>query len=153
MTQIAYNLYPNAAHVGLLYDLEPHRVVSPAAEGVIPFGSAVIPGTDAEKQVKIPTATLQVFRGVALSTWAQEQNASGDGEYKNTSAVNLLKQGIVWVFVNGNVLVDAPAFFVYTGADVGKFRADATGADAVPTGVFRSSANSGELALLEINLP
>ena len=110
MTQLTYNLYPDVSHVGLLYDLEPHRVVSPCAEGAIPFGSAVIPGTDAEKQIKIPTATSQTFRGVALSTWAQEQNSSGDGEYKDTTAVNLLKQGTVWVFVNGNVLVDQPVY-------------------------------------------
>jgi hypothetical protein len=153
MTQLAYNLDMGVAHVGLLYDIRPHRIVSDCAEGIVPFGSAVIPGTDAEKQVKVPTATSQTFRGVALSTWAQEQNASGDGEYKDTTPVNVLKQGVVWVEVNGNVLVDQPAFFVYTGADVGKFRADGTDADAVPTGVFRSSANSGELAQLEINLP
>ena len=153
MTQLAYNLYMDAAHVGLLYDIEPHRIASDCADGIIPFGSAVIPGSDPEKQVKVPTATSQQFRGVALATWAQEQNASGDGEYKDTSAVNVLKQGVVWGEGNGDVLVDEPAYFVYTGADVGKFRADATDADAVPTGVFRSSATSGNLAQLEINLP
>lgn len=152
MTQLDYPLYQDAANPGMIADLQPHTTVSAAAEGAIPFASAVIPGTDAEKQVKIPTATSQTFRGVALSTWAQEQVA-GVGQYKDTDAVNIMKKGVVWVYVNGNVLVDQAAFFVYTGADVGKFRADATDADAVPTGVFRSSANSGELAKLEINLP
>lgn len=152
MSQTSYNLYQDAAHVGLLYDNEPYTMVNAAAEGAIPFGSAVVAGTDAEKQVKVPTATSQVFRGITISTWAQEQIA-GDGQYLDTDAVNIIKKGVVWVTVNQNVLVDAPAFFIYTGADAGKFRADATDADAVPTGVFRLSANAGELVPLEINLP
>ena len=153
MTQLAYNLYMDQASIGLIYDLEPYRIVTACAEGVIPFGTAVIPGTDAEKQVTVPSLTGQTFRGITTQTWAQEQNVSGDGEYKDTAAVNIMKQGTIWVEVNGNVVVDEAAYFVYTGADVGKFRADNTDADAVPTGVFRSTANSGELALLEINLP
>jgi len=149
---LSYNLYQGAAFAGLLYDIEGRRIVSACAEGVIAFGSAVVPGTDATKQVKVPSATGQVFRGVAVSTWAKEQVA-GVGQYADKDSVNIAKQCVIWVEVNGNVVVDEAAYFVYTGADAGKFRADNTDADAVPTGVFRSSANSGELALLEINLP
>lgn len=155
MTQLEYNLYQSAAHVGLLYDIEPHRIVTNAAEGGIRFGSAVIPGTDPLKQVRAPDpAGLEHFRGVALSTWAKEQNLNGEGEYKGGDAVNVLKQGLVWVEVNGNVTIDDAVYFVITaGIDNGKFRGDNTGAELVPTGVFRTSANTGELALIEINLP
>lgn len=152
MAQLNYNLYQGAAYAGLLYDIEWHRIVSACAEDAIPFGRAVIPGTDAEKQVKLPSGDVaQVFRGIAAATWAQEQ-VSGVGQYSDTDAVNIMKQGVIWVEVNQNVLVDEAAFFNITG---GTFRKDVNGglAEAVPTGVFRSSANSGELALLEINLP
>ena len=155
MTQLTYNLYQAAAHAGLLYDIEPHRIVTRAAEGVIIFGRALVAGTDAEKQVILPDpAGLEKFRGIAEATWAGEQSIAGQGEYKDKAAVNVIKQGIVWVLVTQNVLVDDPAYYVITaGADLGKFRKDATEAELVPTGVFRSSANSGTLAQLEINLP
>lgn len=153
MTQITYNLYQAAAHIGLLYDIEPSTIVNACAEGQVFFGHAVVAGTDPLTQVKMPTATGSVFRGVALSTWAKEQNTSNAGLYNETEAVNILKQGAVWVRVNSNVAIDEAAYFVYTGANLGQFRNDNTDADAVPTGVFRSTANSGELALLEINLP
>lgn len=153
MTQLDYSLYMNTAFIGLISDLQAHRIVSAAAEGVVPFGIAVVPGTDAEKQIIVPTQTGEVFRGVSVATQAVEQNALGDAEYADTSVVSIMKQGTIWVRVNSNVLVDAAAFFVYTGAEVGQFRNDGTSADAVPTGVFRSTANSGDLALLEINLP
>lgn len=155
MTQLNYNLYQGAAHAGLLYDIEPHRIITNAAEGAILFGRAVVAGTDAEKQVMLPDPSgLEKFRGVAKSTWAQEQDITGEGQYKDKAAVNVMKQGVIWVEINQNVLVDDIAYFVYTaGADLGKFRKDDTNAILVPTGVFRSSANSGELVQLEINLP
>jgi len=152
MTQLTYNLYQGAAYRGLIYDIENHRTVSAAAEGAIPLGFALVAGTDPEKQVTLPGVPGQPFRGISIGTWDQEQVA-GVGQYRDTEAVNVMKQGLIWVEVNGNVLIDQSAFFVNTGVDAGKFRADATDAEAVPTGVFRSSANSGELALLEINLP
>lgn len=155
MTQLTYDLYQKAGHAGLLYDIEPHRIVTGAAEGAIPFGRAVVPGTDPEKQVMLPDPSgLEKFRGVAKSTWAQEQDLTGEGQYKDKAAVNVVKQGVIWVEVNGDVVVDGAAYFVFTpGADLGKFRGDDTAASIVPTGVFRSSASSGELAILEINLP
>ncbi len=155
MTQLKYDLYQGVAHAGLIYDIEPHRIITKAAEGGIRFGSAVIPGTDVEKQVRAPDpAGLEHFRGIATSTWAKEQNLAGAGEYIGGNAVNVLKQGVVWVEVNQDVVIDDAAYFVITaGIDNGKFRKDNTGAELVPTGVFRSSASAGELAQLEINLP
>lgn len=153
MSQLTYNLYMPEKHIGLISDARPHLVETKAAEGEILFGYAIVEGTDPLIQVKIPAVTGKAFRGISISTWAKEQDILGDGKYKDKEAVNILRQGEIWVLVNGNVAIDDPAYFVYTGADAGKFRNDATDADAVPTGVFKSSANSGELALIEINLP
>lgn len=153
MTQLTYNLYMGAKHIGMISDARPHLIETRAAEGIILFGYAIVEGTDPLTQVKIPAATGKAFRGISISTWAKEQDALGDGKYTDKEAVNILRRGEIWVMVNGNVTVDDAAYFVYTGADAGKFRNDATNADAVPTGVFKNSANSGELALIEINLP
>ena len=154
MTQLNYNLYMAEKHIGMISDARPHLIETKAAEGVVPFGYGIVEGTDPLTQVKVPAVTGKVFRGIAVSTWAQEQNALGDGEYVEKDAVNVLRQGEIWVEVNANVVVDDPVFIVYgAGADAGKFRNDDTSADAVPTGVFKSTANSGELALVEINLP
>lgn len=154
MSQLDYSENMPVANIGLVADLEFAYKVSYAAEGVVGYGVAVVAGTDAEKQIKVPTATGQKFRGVSISTWANEQlKATSEGEYKDKQAVNVLRKGRIWVRVNANITVDDPAYFVYTGADAGKFRNDNTDADRVPGGEFRSSANAGELAVIEINLP
>ena len=152
MTQLDYNLYMPEKHIGMIADGRQHLIETNAAEGAIKYGFGVIAGTDPAKQVKLPLLTGGVFRGITISTWAKEQ-VSGDGLYADTDAVNTLRRGVVWVEVNSDVVIDEAAYFVYAGADAGKFRNDATSADAVPTGIFRSSALSGELAKLEINLP
>ena len=153
MTQLTYDLYMKAAHAGLIADLRNSTIETESAEVAILYGLAIVAGTDPLVQVKIPTATGQVFRGIAAETQSKEQDTAGDGKYNPEEAVNVLRKGVIWVTVNGNVVVDEPAYFVYTGTDAGKFRADNTDADLVPTGVFKSTANTGEIAAIEINLP
>lgn len=161
--QTAYELRHPAAKLGMLGDVRTSVTEGYTAEDELLFGMACVAGTDPVLQVKKPSTGGEVFRGVTIMNQAKEQILeSGElfkssGKYLENQQVPVLRRGVIWVEVNQDVEPDDPAFFVHTGAaaDIGKFRMDdaATDADAVPTGVFRSAATAGNLALLEINLP
>lgn len=67
-------------------NLEGRRVETAAAEGAIPFGRAVFTGT-ADDQVRLPSASTDKFRGVAMrSTDAENLNT---GEYADGDIVGV----------------------------------------------------------------
>lgn len=144
------------AFAGMIADARDCLTESYAAEtAAIPFGRAVIAGTDKQKQVKTPSGAGGVFRGVSVAEQAQEQ-AFGTGvvAYAVGDAVNVGRRGLFWVDTAGAVAIDAPAFFVVSGGTAGKFDdLDDGTTDPVPTGVFRSATDGAGLALLELNLP
>lgn len=154
MAQLAYNYTMPVAVAGMKADITDDTVNSYAAEGAIPFGVAVIAGTDVTKQVKIPAAAGGVFRGIALHDPNTMQTDAGVAQYATKAAVNVMSQGRVWVRVAGDVAIDAPAFFLVSGANAGQLDDldDAT-TDAVPTGKFRTAGTAGGLAILELNMP
>lgn len=147
-----------AGFPGLLADLRDQLVESFAAEGAIPFGRAVLAGTDKQKQVVLAEAGGAVFRGVSVHTHAYG-SATDPAGYADTQTVNVLRRGMIWVEVTEAVDIDDPAFYINAPgsgdeADAGKFTDTDDGTSvAVPSGVFRSSTDGAGLALLEINLP
>src|ERR1051326_1219610 len=109
--QTSYSQNMPVAVAGMLGDIRDHVVESFAAEDSdgISFGLAVVAGTDPAKQVKIPSAAGQVFRGVSLHEQAQEQGlGTGIVKYAQGDAVNVLRRGLVWVQTAGAVAIDAP---------------------------------------------
>lgn len=148
-----YELYMQPANQGMLADSMFTDKNSFAAEGVVGFGLALVSGTDPVNQVKIPTASGQVFMGISIASLTTVQDATGNGGYKDTATVSVLRRGRIWVAVTGAVTANLPAYFVYSGADAGKFSNSNTGAQIVPTGVWRTSTTGAGIALLEINLP
>lgn len=157
MAQLNYDLYFRKYVAGLIADCRPYTVETHIASEDILYGLGVVrdqsPLDSQYTHVKIPDAGGQVFRGVAIMTWSKQQDASGDGKYVAKDPVNVLRKGVAVVPVNANVSIDNDVYLVHTGADAGKFRNDGTDADLVPTGVFKTAANTGELAVIEINLP
>jgi len=153
--QTSYSQTMTVAVAGMPGDARDHVVESFAAEtAAIPFGRAVIAGSDKDKQVKTPSGAGGVFRGVSMREQAQEQNSSGTVAVAVGDTVNVLRRGLVWVDTAGAVVQDAPAFFVVSGGSAGKFDdLDDSTTDPVPTGVFRSATSGAALALLELNLP
>lgn len=142
--QTAYNLKMAVAVAGLLFDLADNTVESAAAEGFVPFGSAVVKGTidngiGGSAQVKVPSADGQLFRGIAVRDLSQPIPASGDAGYADTATVGYLRQGRIWVETNDAVALDAPAFFIHSGNGAGKF-ADAA---AVATSTAVATADPG----------
>jgi hypothetical protein len=158
--QTTYGTVMGEAIAGLIYDMRNITVESYAAEGgSIPFGRAVAPGTDVRKQVKLPTASGQGFRGVALLEQAHAQDlTTGVAQYLVTETVNVMRKGAVWVQVAGAVAENAPAFYINSGANAGMFddlddaTTDPTSSGGSRAGVFRTAASASGLAVLEIDL-
>ena len=164
MAQVnGYEFELDRAQAGQKAGLDFDHVESFAAEGAVPFGHGLIFGTDPEKQVAVPTDALGDFAGVSVFTHRQEQgfdqsvslgNQSSTGaEYRDTDTVNTLRRGRVWVEVTAEVAAGDDAYVDVTSeGEEGKFTN--AGTDNLATsGIFRTGADVGELAILEINLP
>ena len=163
-----YGFRLDTAQAGQKAGLDFDHVESFAAEGVVPFGFGVVHGTDSEKQVAVAAADTDTFAGISLFTHKQvqglDQSASAGGqystgaEYRDTDTVNTLRRGRVWVEVTAEVAAGDAAFVDVTSeGEEGKFTNAADDGDTTDNlatgGVFRSGADVGELAIVEINLP
>lgn len=152
--QTSYGQSMPVAVAGMLGDMRDHVIESFAAEGITGFGLAVVKGTDGDKQAKLPATGGLEFRGVTVRAAVTEQVSGQTTAYADKAAMDVLRRGLIWVQTAGAVAQDAPAFFVNTGGDKGKFDdLDDSTTDAVPGGVFRSATSGADIALLEINLP
>ncbi|EGO5846001.1 hypothetical protein KJZ24_01360 [Enterococcus faecalis] len=105
-------------------------------------------------QVKENVATAYKdgkFYGVSYAKNYVEEIPYGDvekiGKYKEHEMVPILRKGSIWVKVNEDVLAGEDAK-VLNGGNFGK----ATTSDTV-IGTFKTTASSGNLAILQINLP
>lgn len=157
-TQTTYTQYQAPAFAGLIYDMRNITVESYACESAtIPFGRAVAPGTNARKQVKLPTGSGQGFRGIALHEQGHAQDLStGVAAYLQYETVSVLRKGAVWVATSGTVTENSTAYY---HASTGLFASagEATSSGGSRAGVFRQvggmAAGSGSgLAVVEIDL-
>jgi len=158
-----YGFRLDVAQAGQKVGLDFDHVESYAAEGTVPFGVGVVFGSDPAKQVAVASADTETFAGISVFTHRQEQGIdqgasmgeqySTGAEYRDKDAVNTLRRGRVWVEVTAEVDAGDDAYVdVTTDGEEGKFTDEAT--DNLETGgVFRTGADVGELAIVEINLP
>ncbi len=158
-----YGFRLDTAQAGQKAGLDFDHVESYAAEGAVPFGVGVVLGTDPAKQVAVAAADTDSFAGVSVFTHRQEQGIdqgasmgaqySTGAEYRDTDAVNTLRRGRVWVEVTAEVAAGEDAYVdVETSGEEGKFTNVST-SNLATGGVFRTGADVGELAIVEINLP
>lgn len=109
-------------------------------EEVIPFGAGVMRGTDKETQCKLMT-TGGLFLGVAAYRGV---NVTAAREYPIKSTVEVITKGHVWVKAASTVVAGDKA----ACGENGKFaKTGTTNYDDID-GVFETSANSGEYAIL-----
>lgn len=151
MVQTAYSEDMAPAVAGLLADGGHSDVISmPAQSDIKPGAGLTLRSGGATVE---PADGSAAFQGVAIRSLDREGDAQGDPSYRATDVVSVLRKGRVWVPVQGAVAIGGAAFVDNDGAGAGEFRSNATGAAAVPTGVFRSATTGPGLAILEINLP
>ncbi|MFC3227339.1 hypothetical protein ACFOGJ_08870 [Marinibaculum pumilum] len=151
-----YGFDLEVAQAGQKYDLSYDQVDSFAAEGAVPFGVAVVAGTDPNQQVALVETASDVFRGIALFTHTREQGfnraatpASTGAQYLDTETVSVLSRGRVWVKASGNVTAGALAY-----ADLATTFNDSftvTSTDNLKVGRFHTSGSDGELVVLEVD--
>lgn len=113
MSQTSYSLYQNAAFAGMLADLSDNDIVSYLVQtAAIPFGKAVVLGTDKERQiVQVGTGVGQaaLVAGFTVASHTVEQTSAGVAQYSVGMAANVLKRGRFWVETDDAVVAGAVA--------------------------------------------
>lgn len=156
--QTSYEFFTDKAYEGTISNLAVPDFGTRSAEGVIGFGRAVVRGTDAEKQVILPSAVTPVFYGVASRMRNKENPNDAPGErkeYLNTESVQVVKSGYIWVITEVVTAAGDPVFYRYAAGsetDIGRFRTDADTATAaqIVGASFETAAAAGEVALIRL---
>jgi len=162
INESTYGFAMDNAQAGQKAGLDFDHVESFAADGGIEFGLGVSLGAS-DDVVAASAADNETFVGVALFTHRVQQgideSATGGEQYSTGAAyadgdaVNVLRKGRAYVEVTANVSAGEVAYVdVTTSGEEGKFTNVST--DNLATGgVFRTSADTGELAIVEVNQP
>ncbi len=162
MSQESYNIDQPEAFAGLKGDAGFDRVESFLAEGEIAFGLGLIEGTDPVTQVKVPSGTGDVVRGISLHQHLEKALITGVASYKDEEAVSVMRQGLVWMRHEdsdvGTLVVDDVVFInvAIGGAQLGRVTSVSVNNVPIPTGVARKLSTDPDgngIALIEINLP
>lgn len=161
MSQTTYTNQADSAFAGLLADPGRDNFIESKANedaALAKFGLGYALGTDPEKQFAA-FAGAATFAGVLAHRHQSEARAlfgaggsGGETGLKQGEIGDVVRRGRVWVETNEAVTAGEAAFVVNAVADFGKFRNDATNAQAV-NGTFRTSTTAAGLAILELNEP
>lgn len=160
MSQTSYPTSLTAGIRGMLGNLNPLSIFSYAAEAALTFGRYVTKGSDAEKEVNVPSDSTHItdianFRGVVVREHGHENLESSDTEIAANDSVNVLAGGDIWVYIEQTVTPDDPVFVRFSagvGEVAGSFRKDADGADAaeLPNARYIKGGTAGGAALLRL---
>lgn len=165
MPQTTYSDERGLALLGALVDSGPNEIVTRFSAAAIPFGRFVSKASGDDSKVALPAATGDVtgqgaLQGVAIRTQAIQTDLSVPlAQYAAKDAINVLKDGRVYMYAEQTVTPTDPVFVRFTanGATglVGQVRKDADTARAVQfTGArYVSSADAGDLVAVEFSIP
>lgn len=113
------------------------------SEEVIPFGAAVMRGTDKENQCK-KYAAEGAFLGIAAY---RNVNMEDKREYPAQATVEVITKGYVWVKVAESVVAGDKAGYKSADNTWGK---EVGGSYEATGAIFETSANSGEYAIIKL---
>lgn len=159
MAQLTYPIDLAIAFPGMFADLSPRNdVFSRISEEAASFdyGLAVVDGTDPDNQALLPTSAGVALIGVSAHTHANTVGADDLNLVDPTHVFNVLHVGRIYIRVeDACVPSDTPHVRITAGVgeNLGAWRTDVDGGDAVPASGCRfiSSAGAGEIAILEID--
>lgn len=159
MSQTSYSLEQGEAYAGLKVDSRFDTVESHLAEGAIDFGLGVVAGTDPVRQVKVPAADTDTFRGLSVHRHVEKKQGTGVAQYEDKTTVDVLRKGVLWCVVEPTVASLAVDDAVYVNVAVAAHKGKVTEVSVgniATGGVCKKLATGpdGEaLAAVEINMP
>lgn len=159
--QTSYSTNLTAALEGQLADAGPHDIITMVnneASAEMAFGLAVcFEGSTDDKGALAPDATTDKIAGILVRSHAYAQSDLGDTGVVPGGTLNVLRKGRVWVKPETAVV---PGDRLYIRAVAGEGEREGAvdnGADSSDMiesknqGVFLTSADAGELAILEVD--
>lgn len=148
MSQLNYLDEPTVPGAGVLADSGDNDIVSRFSAAIVPFGR-MLAYDAAEGKVKLPAVAGDLafanLEGIAVATQAIENQADNTlgvaginaPAYPATMAINVLRRGRIWAWVEQAVAKTDSVFVRHTAAVnevAGNFRKDADTANAVDLG-------------------
>lgn len=95
--QTSYTIDQGNAYAGQLFDVGPQVRISRSAEGIVPFGVAVVRGTDADRQAAIGAAADGSLLGISYRSLEREGAANtGEVDYSDKDTVGILQDGRIY---------------------------------------------------------
>jgi hypothetical protein len=165
MTQLSYPIDLTNAFAGMLADMSPNNdAKSYTSEEAtsFPHGTAVVPGTDPDRQMLLPTGAAPLL-GVVIHSHAEEVGGDDQNLVDQSRTKSVLGAGRIYVQLESSspsVVAGTTGVFVRTAnpaaspADegLGRFRGDADGGDALAASNMKwvTSGGPGDLVVLEI---
>lgn len=151
--QTKYGYFTVKGGAGGIYDLAPYTIdsfINEAATGALKPGMAVVTGTKAGLQVKLPTAAGDTFEGVVTNRRTTEHGIEGEVALRNKATVGVMRQGRIWgLLAEGiNPTYNGAAYVVATGDEAGCFTTASSGNIAI-NARFLSTGDDG-IALVEL---
>lgn len=149
--QTSYTIDQGIGYAGQLFDVGPQIRISRSAEGDVPFGVAVVRGTDADKQGAAGAAADGSLLGIAYRSLEREGAANtGEIQYNDTETLGILQSGRIYaVCPTGCVPGDLVNAVNATGVlDSGAAVAGETQLDDAQ---WDSTAAAGELGVIRLS--
>lgn len=138
---------------GGIVDLAPYMIntfFNAENDGVMKFGRAVVDGTTAGKDVKLPTSTSDVFEGITVANRTTQMDLNGVANIFKNSPIGVMKYGNVYGKLATGVepTYGAAVYVVVAGDDKGCFTTSSS--STLPINAkFVSAANNG-VAMIEL---
>ncbi len=144
MAQSEYSYVTASGVPGGILDLAPYECNSRVTDADnVKFGMGVVTGASAGASVKVPSATSDVFEGVAV--WkAHEADKDGTVTIAQGEALSIMRFGRIWARVDDSVTIAAndKVYLIATGDNAGCFTNVATSNIAV-SGRFVGANENG----------
>lgn len=154
MSQTTYEIQADRAFAGMLaqFDATTKSSISRASEeaGAFGFGLPAVAGTDAEKQMLIPSGAGDTFLGVTVHAQAHQTPATTGIDNGETGEV--LRRGKIWVVCESGCAVGDPVYWRHTTSP-GAWRNAGPDSVLAAGASWATAAGAGELAIIDINLP
>ena len=146
--QTSYRFDTSIGAPGGIVDLAPYAIdtfLNEENNGVMSFGVAVVKGTTAGEQIKLPTSTstIATYEGVTVNNLTTERDVYGDMAIRKSAAIGVMRYGRVYVAVatGATPAYGDDAYVVLSGAEAGYFTNSSTDTLAIK-GRFLSGKDS-----------